>query len=57
VSENVEVEAFTLTFQRGMEEETSSSNENVANEGNQKDGVMTVLQAIPYAFAGKVHEQ
>jgi hypothetical protein len=45
------------TFQRCVKEEASGSNEDITNEGDQEDCIMTMLQTVSYAFASKVHEQ
>jgi hypothetical protein len=45
------------TFQCRVEEEASSSNKQIANECYEKNCVVSILQAIAYAFCCQVHEQ
>jgi hypothetical protein len=40
-----------------VKEKAASPHEQVANECHEKDGIMSILQAIAYAFRCQVHEQ
>jgi len=45
------------TLESCVEQETSSSNQQIADEGDEEDGVVPMSAAALDAFAGKVHEQ
>lgn len=40
-----------------MKPEASRSNNQIANKGNEKDCIMSILQAVAYALGRQVHEQ
>ena len=40
-----------------MKQKTTTSDKQIANKGNEKDCVMSILQAIAYALGSEVHEQ
>lgn len=40
-----------------MKKEAASPNEDVSDECDQEDSVMTMLEAVSYALAGEKHKQ
>ena len=48
---------MSLTFQCGMEEEASDANQEIPDETNEENSVMTLCQCVVNAFSCKIGEE